>query len=384
VKTYNFNWEIRTLLVLFERAINDILIYRYDPDRAPQDKINVNLRYSQKSRTISDIVNKNNHIQLPVVAYWMTGIQRDVSRVFNNIEGSYSPVTTNLSAQEHLLQPLPIIINVSMSILARFEQDIDQILDNFCVWFDPYIILSHKLPYFDQEVRTAVKWSENIGLEYPIDISNNQPYRLIANTNFEIHGWLYKPPQPPTSKIFRIDNHFTAVSAFYNTYKAMENMAGPITTDYQTISARPFIFKPLPFALSVSSNDNIVLFGDMFQYTSAIYIIPTPNVYPNSALSYFDPFSSYPYLSATYPGFSAIKFYNWYIENEKAIVMTLDSATSAGYIDVIVENDAGYGRMSQDCISKTINPYISGTSDYNNWTAYQVPWLSGINILDKV
>ena len=42
--------------------------------------------------------------------------------------------------------PVPVNLEVSMSILARYMQDVDQIVSNFVPYNNPYIILSWKVP----------------------------------------------------------------------------------------------------------------------------------------------------------------------------------------------------------------------------------------------
>jgi len=52
----------------FIAAFNDVTISRYNKDREVQDKINVRYVYSPKDRVLHDLVNKSQHLKLPVVA----------------------------------------------------------------------------------------------------------------------------------------------------------------------------------------------------------------------------------------------------------------------------------------------------------------------------
>ena len=42
--------------------------------------------------------------------------------------------------------PVPVNLEVSMSILARYMEDVDQIISNFAPYNNPYIILSWPVP----------------------------------------------------------------------------------------------------------------------------------------------------------------------------------------------------------------------------------------------
>lgn len=242
MKNYTFHWDIRTVLAQFEDAFNDIVINRFNKEREPKDKIHVNFRFAPKTRTLHEIVEKNEHFKMPVVAVTVGGIQRNPNRVFNKIEGSYwadtsSPAT---SAWMHLLQPVPVDVTVNMSIVARFQADVDQILTNFIPYCDPYIVTSWRwpgiVPFDDFEIRSHIKWNENIQFQYPLDIANNAPYRIIADTSFTIEGWMFKNNPGDGGPIYVIDHEFTAVNEL-SSYEVMKDWAADYNTDYWTTSA---------------------------------------------------------------------------------------------------------------------------------------------------
>ena len=370
MKTYNYNKEISTLITLFASALNDIIVKRYDINGNIIDNIAVNFRYSPKSRTLSDLINKSGSIQIPVVAFYITNLARDSTRVFNNIEGSYTNTSPLSSSYEHLLQPLPIDLTLGLSIIARFQVDIDQLISNILTWFDPYIVISHKLPQFDREVRTPVIWSEQISMQYPIELTNNQQYHVIADTSFTIKGWLYKPHASPTGKIYKIDSNFTSLSTVFDNYYEMSQEETSDNTDYNTISARPFVRKVVPYMNVVSSyNNDYALIGDMFNYTSAVFISASkPNIFSNYVVSSYNIFSVVPSLSTKYPAFSGMYINNWVVESNNLITFTLPSAVKTGQINVGVVSEAGYGWLIQD--SSSLSPS----------STYRFGWEDGITI----
>ena len=107
-----------------------------------------------------------------------------------------------------------------MSIMTKFQTDMDQIISNFAPYNNPYIIMSWIIPTSQNlasnyEVRSEVLWSGDISLDYPIEVSGTQPARVIANTSFTIKGWLFKgPAAEDTKNIFTIDQKFVPVSGF--------------------------------------------------------------------------------------------------------------------------------------------------------------------------
>ena len=208
----------------FVSAFNSIVINRYNKNRAVQDRIQANFVYAPKERVIHDLVNKNQHIKLPVVAVSMSGVSRDSDRVFNKIPGFYIPKNPSIEKgvidTNYLPTPIPVNIEVSMDILTRFQTDMDQILSNFVPYNNPYIIISWKVPASqnladDLEIRSEVLWSGSISLDYPKEVSGVMPYRISAATSFTIKGWLFKKNSDSNvANIFTVDQNFVPVNTF--------------------------------------------------------------------------------------------------------------------------------------------------------------------------
>ena len=166
MKSDPFYFEIKDVMTQFVAAFNDIIIKRHDKYREARNRLKVRYVYAPKQRVIHDLTNKARHLTLPVVAVNIAGISRDPSRVFNKIYGQYlseferkykTSETQGKNLSYHVPQPVPININVSMSILARYQTDVEQIISNFIPYNDPYIIISWKLPssFYSKDVEGA-------------------------------------------------------------------------------------------------------------------------------------------------------------------------------------------------------------------------------------
>lgn len=224
MKTQYYGFEIKDIMKQFVSAFNSIVIDRYNKNRVVQEKIQANFVYAPKERVIHDLVNKNQHLKLPVVAVSMNSVTRDNERVFNKIPGFYVSRAPSVSAgattTNFFPSPIPVNIGVTMDILTRFQTDMDQIISNFVPYNNPYIIISWKLPSSQNlsenlEIRSEVLWDGNISLSYPEKLSGVEPYRVSATTNFTIKGWLFKKNIDSTvANIFTIDQKFVPVSGF--------------------------------------------------------------------------------------------------------------------------------------------------------------------------
>jgi hypothetical protein len=123
----------------------------------------------------------------------------------------------DIGQEDNIPQPVPVNIAVKMSILTKFQSDMDQILSNFIPYNNPYVIISWKVPTsfatVPQEIRSEVLWDENISMTYPTELTPDSPYRVSADTSFTIKGWLFRKETSPVKTVFTIDTTMYAVSS---------------------------------------------------------------------------------------------------------------------------------------------------------------------------
>lgn len=209
------------MVTQFVSAFDDVMISRYNKSREEQGQLKVRYVYAPKQRVVYDLTNKNKHITLPVIAVNISSVSRDTERVFNKLSGSYHNRTDVFGGHEitnkndHLRSPVPVDISISMSILTRYQSDMDQILSNFIPYSNPYIVISWKLPdgllQKDQEIRSSVLWNGSIDVQYPTELPANSPYRVSAETQFVIKGWLFKYQSDPAGIIYKVTSNITPI-----------------------------------------------------------------------------------------------------------------------------------------------------------------------------
>lgn len=221
MRKYTFGWEIQTLLEQFIGAFNDVSIKRYDKSKnqVGTDPLKVAYVYAPKQRVFNGLKNPApGGIIVPVIAVSINGISRDQNRVFNKNDSFniyHNPLDNSGTFLKNILQPVPINIGVNMTIITKYQNDMDQILSNFIPYCDPYIVISWKLPFTDKtntpyEIRSEILWSGTTNIQYPNDIGPTQPFRITADTSFTIKGWLFKKLEEPVGKIYTIQSDYFA------------------------------------------------------------------------------------------------------------------------------------------------------------------------------
>jgi len=363
-----FHFEIEDLITQFIAAFDDCVIKRFTGSRGTKDQINVRYIYAPKQRVLYDIINKGKNITLPAVSLHITQIARDPSRVFNKLDGFYYPAsdTNNEYAafSNQVFSPVPVNVSVNMSIIAKYQTDLEQIISNFASYVNPYLIISWKIPASynlskTYEIRTEVDWSGSISLAYPGDQTPTDVYRVTADTSFTIKGWLF--PEAPTNKvknIFFIDANFYATRQLsgnpYNfIYSTLDeyatlsasNIGGFVET--VSISAAPTITN-VYYATRTGIGENITsnytinsfvsggaitLLGKRFTNTSAVALSSSNALFYKSltALNF-----------AYYPPISCFLINSYSIINDNVMTVTLPTLSAAGKFTVAVINGAGY------------------------------------------
>lgn len=371
-----------TLVEQFVSAFNDIIVKTYDKNRnlvnSEPDK-SVRFLYSPKQRVFNSLSTPAaGGITLPAIAVSIGKISRDETRVFNKNDGFLIPYD-NLPIQDSRLlkkipQPLPINMDINMTIFAKFQQDMDQIITNFVPYFDPYIVMSWKFPGNKEtnqepyELRSHVIWNQNISYTYPDSLNGAQVFRLAADTSFTIKGWLFKKMDENIKKIYFIDADLMA------SRKASLLEQVPDTSRI-SLSAIPLIKNTNTYSVfpSVSSED-IDLYGKYFFNITNLYLSAS-NVSAFSNSSLFAPFSGLSSQNIKYPPFTGVEISNFTQTGDNLISFKLPSyPSSSTKIDVIAVNESGYGKLTEG--SKR-TPYSQ------DWIPIPPPSINGIEIYSE-
>ena len=381
MKNRAFHFEIKNLLTQFVAAFDDTVISRFDKNRNAKSNIDVRYVFAPKQRVMYDIVNKAQNITLPVVAINLDSISRDESRVFNKLNASLIPSTESEDAgsSSKFLMPVPVNLEVSMSILARYMQDVDQIISNFVPYNNPYIILTWKVPEeyganYDQEIRSEVLWSGNLNYSTPTDTTYSEKFRITVDTSFTIKGWLFPEERDTVGNIYKIDNNFIAVdlqnrifspldqqisnkSYTEQGYSALSGYNSTVPTNYTetiTVSGVPEftnifyttsgVFEQLRSTTNVlsSQTNNFLLYGKALDYSNSLYISA-------NKLNFFTDYQQI--TSAKLETISAYKLddslYNIATDNLVSISLPTSTLSGTGKFTFVTANEAGWASSYQ-------------------------------------
>lgn len=357
MKKYSYYREQLDILTQFVAAFDDCFVYRYTKDFESKEKINVRYVMGGKQRVLYDIVNQAKNLSLPVVAIEQKSLIRDSSRIqFKDNYITRKNLGNDLIAK--IPVPVPVKMDVNISIIANYKEDIDQIVQNFIPWCNPYFIISWKVPeefgmdYID-ELRTEVTWSGNINYELPSNLQANDKYRISADTSFTLKGWIFPSVETPQEPIYVVNNNFYSVATSTNLtpYDSYPALSGEASLDVINISAYPqftnVFYKGIPIytseSISLSTDHTYTFYGKRFGFNNSWYL--SGQKVANLPFEEIN--------TARYPKISGYKLSDVSITtvNDNITVISLSgNYLSAGKFTFVTANSAGWSKINYDIL----------------------------------
>tara|TARA_R110002167_G_scaffold98020_8_gene258405 strand:+ start:23043 stop:24077 length:1035 start_codon:yes stop_codon:yes gene_type:complete len=334
------------MLTQFTAAFDDCFLYRYTKDKRAKEKISVRYVMGPKNRVLYDIINQAKNITLPVISMEQTNIRRDPSRIQHKDQKLHRPNLNNTDVS-NVPSPIPVIMDVNVSIVANYKEDVDQIVSNFIPWCNPYFIIAWKVPEdfgmdFVDELRSEVSWGGTVDFENPTNIDNTDKYKIVGNTTFTIKGWIFPALETPSAPIYVVNPNFISVNtgADLSDYKSLSTND---TTDVIFISAYPEITNTFYNGLAVYDNmtiaatntNNFTLYGKRFGFNNSWYL----------SGEYVAPLILEEINTFKFPTISAYKLPDdliTVIDDNIATISLSSNYLSAGDFTIVTSNSAGW------------------------------------------
>ena len=100
-----------------------------------------------------------------------------------------------------------------------------------------------------------------------------------------------------------------------------------------------------PTFTTIGISNDITIMGRSFIDVIAIFLSGSPY---NSISTIYNPFSSIASLSSNFPAFTAFKvtLSSVNINSDHILTITIPAPSAIGYFDIIIQNNAGYGKLS--------------------------------------
>jgi hypothetical protein len=150
-----------------------------------------------------------------------------------------------------------------------------------------------------------------------------------------------------------------------------------ITAKPSATDVHPYNLFVSPFTLSAA----LIVSGKSFIQPKNLYLSAADvSIFNGLSYTFFDPFSSVPNLTDKNKGFTAYAVPEFVLINDKNISFfvpneilqyVIENEGYQSYLDIIVENEAGYGLLSRDSYSWSV-------SSWSGFQNIQKPCINGV------
>lgn len=192
MKYRSYNNELKTCTAQLLDVFNQIVIDRRDNRNTVQKLISVPCVYGNRSRILKSLENRNKTYKVPIICLTMTSISKDAARILEVNRGiqvqtrewQYDPIKTT---------PVPMNIEYEMSIVTKYQEDLDQIICNFIPFSNPdfYVVWRHPKEPSRWNLKSQIVWDGAISPTYADEVAEADPYRIVATTTFTFKTWIF-------------------------------------------------------------------------------------------------------------------------------------------------------------------------------------------------
>lgn len=183
----SYNKEINIATKQIMDVFNNIRIKRW-AGPCVEKIIHVPCVYGNRSRILKSLENRAKNLQLPLISITKTDISRDADRAHSVNDGLFFG-DNSYDLNENV--GVPIKIEFDVSIICKYESDMDQILCNFMAMMNPDIYVTWPNPKGQGNITSQIVWDGTTNIEYPIEISETDPWRVSATARMTFKTWIF-------------------------------------------------------------------------------------------------------------------------------------------------------------------------------------------------
>jgi hypothetical protein len=193
---YFYHSHIRKTVAVFGTLFNNINVQRKDANGTSVNNIKVPLSYGPKQKFLTRLFEEPDlnapevAIRLPRMSFEITGMQYDTSVKLNKMNTLVQP---NVHGQNTVRNPVPYIINFTLSVYAKNQDDALQVVEQIIPYFNPeYVVTIREIPSLNisRDIPIVLQ-SVNYSDDYEGDFTSRRV--LIYTLDFSMKTFFYGP-----------------------------------------------------------------------------------------------------------------------------------------------------------------------------------------------
>ena len=193
---YFYHSHIRKTVSVFGTLFNNINVQRKDANGTSVNNVKVPLSYGPKQKFLARLFEEPDlnapevAIRLPRMSFELTGMQYDTSVKLNKMNLLAKP---NIHGQNSIRNPVPYIMSFQLSVYAKNQDDVLQVVEQIIPYFNPeYVVTIKEIPSLNisRDIPIVLQ-SVNATDDYEGDFSTRRV--LIYTLDFTMKTFFYGP-----------------------------------------------------------------------------------------------------------------------------------------------------------------------------------------------
>jgi hypothetical protein len=258
--TYSYHEIIRKTVISFGTLFNNILIKHEEQDGTDYSLIKVPIAYGPVQKFLARLeqkpdLRKRVAMTLPRMSFELSSINYDASRKVSTVQTFKALNSDNQNKAVKVYMPVPYNLGIKLSIMAKYNDDMLQILEQILPFFQPSFTLTIDLVSSIGGKKDIPMILENIQMEdnYESDFTTRRV--LIYTLNFVAKTYIFGPIADNTEGLIK------KVQVDYYTDTNTKN------------SSRQLRYTATPRAIKDYNNDNTtVLSEEINEYVTEIEV----------------------------------------------------------------------------------------------------------------
>lgn len=212
----SYNAELALANILFQRVFSNIQIERTDKN-GNTSWLKVPCVMGQRSRILKSLENaeRRSMYKFPMIVINRTGYQRQGDR----LNSLHNEVKYEISSKRRLyekLTPVPIDISYDVSVMAKYQADIDKIASNFMVFFNSNIFVSQEHPKYEGvKLNNEIIMSDSVSEEHPDELDPSADDIVTSNFSFTFKTYLFGGTSKAKRRTHALSTVMTQVVSSY-------------------------------------------------------------------------------------------------------------------------------------------------------------------------
>lgn len=244
-ETYEYGFEIESILKQFTALIDKAIVLRYEKvenERRLVQTIQPTYKFATKSRTLLMLLNGAKNFTLPCVVIEVKSIKADKERLASK-QTMISRFNDGLL--EGYKYPTPITLTVSVNIVTKYKSDLFQIYGNLASQFQPECFISWVVPtnigiQRIEELRNKVEWDFSLDIDSKETLKESDEDRFTGKMNFTIQGWIFHNHRQCQGRpILDIGTTSLVTNELEKRMDGLINESAPLTSVYGEVYKNP-------------------------------------------------------------------------------------------------------------------------------------------------